>query len=117
MGTGDSGEPLLRGLGLALKGQERISLIASFGARLQGVAWATIRVWGRIHDVGLVAAPEAQREVASPLLHALLAELADVPRRAVHATVSRSQPGVLEALEDAGFEVLRDLDRMALSLD
>lgn len=107
---------LWRGLSLALKGQERITLIALLGARLQGVAWATIRALGTYHDLGLVASSEAQRQVSAPLLQALLAALAGAPRRPVHATVSRSQPGVLEALEDAGFDVLRDLDRMVLSL-
>lgn len=107
---------VLRGLSLALKGQERISLIASRGGGLQGVAWARIRALGTYHDVGLVAAADAQRDVSSPLLHALLADLVDAPRRPLHATISRSQPGVLEALEGAGFDVLRDLDRMVLSL-
>jgi GNAT superfamily N-acetyltransferase len=105
-----------RELSLGLKGQERIRLVAAVDSTLVGVAWATIRMLGTYHDVGLVATPGAQREIERLLLRSLLAELANAPRRPAHATVSRSQPGALEALEDTGFEALRDLDRMVLSL-
>jgi ribosomal protein S18 acetylase RimI-like enzyme len=106
----------LRALSMGLRGQERITLVAPCDGLLSGVAWATVRMLGSSHDVGVVASRLGQHRVERPLLMALLAEIDGLPRRDLRAVISTSQPGVLEAMGDLGFEQLRVLDRMGLAL-
>ena len=109
---------LVRGLGLALRGQERIVLVAPCDHSLAGIAWATVRVLGTFHEIGIATPTGFQTgtSLARSLLGALLMQLADRPVRPLRATVSCSQPGIRRALEDAGFEMQRELDRMVLTL-
>jgi ribosomal protein S18 acetylase RimI-like enzyme len=105
-----------RALSMGFRGQERIVLVGLIDGLVSGVAWATVRMFGSSHDVGIVASSSAQCTVERPLLRALLEDLDGQPRRDLRAVVSAYQPGVLSALGDAGFAPLRVLDRMALKL-
>ena len=105
-----------RSLATTLKGQQRIDLVAVSDGKPLGVAWATVRLFGLAHEIGLLVVPDDHAQVAQSLLDRLLAELAPLPRRDLHASISTSQLQALEALYRVGFETVRVLDRMVLTL-
>ncbi len=105
-----------RSLAASLKGKQRLELVALSDGLALGVAWATVRLFGLAHDIGLLVSAGDHGHVAQPLLDRLLLELAPLPRRDLHATISTLQPEALEALHRVGFETVRVLDRMVLTL-
>jgi len=105
-----------RALGTSLKGQQRIDLLAVSDGVPLGVAWATVRLFGLAHEIGLYVSAGNHGHVAESLLDRLLAELAPLPRRDLHASISALQPQTLEAFHRVGFETVRVLDRMVHTL-
>lgn len=106
----------LRSLAASLKGQQRIDLLALSDGVPAGVAWATVRLFSLAHEIGLLVVPGAHGHVAQALLDRLFSELDPLPRRDIFASISTSQPEALEALHRVGFETVRALDRMVLTL-
>ncbi|NLT73478.1 MAG: GNAT family N-acetyltransferase [Chloroflexi bacterium] len=111
----------LRGVWMALKqglgGLEHTSVVALAGEQPVGVGWLAVRLLGTYHEIGLAVPVGSGAGVGEAVLQAVIARLGAYPQRELRATVSTRHPDALDALHDAGFVVLRTLDRMVLRLD
>ncbi|MGI6367288.1 MAG: GNAT family N-acetyltransferase [Anaerolineae bacterium] len=107
---------LWRALSTGIDWADRCGCVAEGMGQLVGAAWMTVRPWSPVYELGLALSRQATAALALRMAEWLFGEMDHLVRKDVHATVSTQQTEALEALRSFGFETMRVLDRMVLSL-
>jgi ribosomal protein S18 acetylase RimI-like enzyme len=103
-------------LGDWFKAQERYRFAAREAGSFRGVAVTLAVGHGLAHRLEVVTDPSWRGRVEASLIDACLAQLARRAPRPVEADVDERETGAIDALQRAGFKLVRTLDRLALDL-
>lgn len=100
----------------ALRAERTLRKVVLHDGELCGMALIKARLLGRPHEGQLMVHPRFSGQVDDLLVGSVLAELQRLPARPTQLRVLQAAPSLVAALERRGFQIVRILERMGLSL-